>query len=150
MNRLAEALFYAWILSFPFYRYSIVGTLSLDNLLAPTLLLIWPIAALSSTKRYTSHQLRNMYYVGFLLALFFFAHSLTLISSQQLIWQSMYRVLTDVIYIVLPMLYIRSENTRIRAEDCIIIITIIGSVTGFLSAIGVLHLEASRYSASRI
>lgn len=150
MNRLAEKLFYIWVLSLPFYRFSLFGTLSLDNLLGPILIVLWLLIRPSATPQFAQKQEKNIFIIGTILAIYFFAHTITLINTQTAGFTSIYIMVTDLSYFVVPLLYVRNERVSSRMEDCILAITLIGAISAFLSAIGLLHLEVTRYSTSRI
>lgn len=40
-QRLISLLFYVWVLSLPFYQASVVGSLSIDNIVGPIIFLLW-------------------------------------------------------------------------------------------------------------
>lgn len=150
MGRFAELLFYTWVLSIPFYRFSLIGTLSLDNILGPLLIVAWPLVRPPADVSYARAQVRNIAISASVLFVYFIAHIATLLSTQDAIWRSAYVIVTDLSYFVVPLLYIRTERIRVKAEDCVILVAIIGAFSAFLSAIGVIHLDVSRYSDSRV
>jgi len=151
MKRVAEILFSIWILSFPFYHYSIVGTLAVDNMLAPALLVLWMITKLLEPEaKVTSRSQGVSPIVVVLIGAYFLAHTATLLNTQNLVWLSMYSVAKDLLYFVIPLLYLDSKKMQERVADFIIIIALIGALSAFLAAIGVLHLNVARFSQSRV
>ncbi|MGV7235689.1 MAG: O-antigen ligase family protein [Nitrosomonadaceae bacterium] len=150
MKKISEVLFYLWILSIPFYHFSLVGSLSLDNILGPLLIFIWPIAAPPAYPQYAQMQFRNIFVASIILFVYFIAHSVALLTTEQAVWASIYSILTNLSYFIVPLLYIRNEKVRKRAENCVVFIALMGAFSAFLSAVGVLQLDIARYSTSRI
>lgn len=150
MNRLVELIFYCWILSIPFYRFSLVGTLSLDNILGPLLIIIWPLFKPRADPLFARVQSKNIIIASVILFVYFFAHIVSVLSAHEAFWKIVYTTITDLTYFIVPLLYLRNDRIRSNAEDCVIVIALIGAFSAFLSALGILQLEVARYSDSRV
>ncbi len=150
MNRITEMIFYMWIMSLPFYQFSIIGTLSLDNVLGPLLLLAWFVGRPKLDPGTINQQPKVIALSGFILALYFFSHVLTLVISGNVIWKTIYILVSDLTYFFVPLLYIRNIKVQENTQNFIVLITLIGATSAFLSAIGVINLEGIRYSTSRV
>lgn len=150
MNRLAELLFYIWLLSLPFNRYSLVGTLAFDQLLGPALVILWFLVRPRIDAVYAQGYGRNLAVGIILITVYFLSHNLALAFSQAAIWKYTYRFLADLPYFLVPVLYIRSVVVRRRAEDCLVLVTLIGAVSSFMVAYGLVSLPMARESANRL
>lgn len=150
MNRITEIVFYIWIISLPFYQFSILGTLSIDNVLGPLLLLVWFFGKPKLDPGAINQQPKVIFFSGLILTIYFFSHVLTLVMSEHVIWRTIYVLVTDLTYFFVPLLYIRNIKVQERTQDLIVLITLIGATSAFLSAIGLINLEGVRYSTSRV
>lgn len=150
MKWLANTLFVVWILSLPFYNYSLIGTLSLDNLLAPVMVILWLLLVATGGVDFGPAYTKNVLVAGALAMFYFLVHVIKLITTQQAVWWLSYTLMIDTVYFILPVLYLANERMRQRTDDCIILITMVGCLSAFLASIGVLHLEVSRIAESRI
>lgn len=150
MNRITEIIFYIWIMSLPFYQFSIIGTLSLDNVLGPLLLLIWFVGRPKLEPGVINQQPKVIVFSGLILTIYFFSHVLTLVMSEHVIWKSIYGQISDLTYFFVPLFYLRNIRVQERTQDFIVLITMIGAISAFLSSIGLINLEGVRYSTSRV
>lgn len=150
MKRVSEFLFYVWLLSLPFYRFGIVGTLSFDQILGPVLVVLWVVMRPAADMAFSAVYTRNVVTGMLLLFLYFLSHHLGLVLSQSAIWRYIYRFLTDVPYFLVPLLYIRSALIRRRAEDAVMVVALMGALTSFMVAYGLLQLPVARESADRL
>ena len=150
MSKISEYIFYVWLLSLPFYRFDLVGTLSFDQIFGPVLVVTWLLFRPRLDADFAKSQAGNIVVGIILLLVFYLSHAATLISTQEAIWKYTYRFLTDVAYFMIPIMYVRSRLIQRRAEDCIVAIALAGAATSFLAAMDLLHLATERESTSRI
>ncbi len=143
-------LLFVWILSLPFYQFSIIGSFSVDNMLAPFLFLVWLAQVSLGRQSVTALQANNIIKTFILAGFYFVAHIIGLIGTHDAIWQSAYSSATNMLYFILPVLFIRTAQDLKAFKDAIIIIAIIASISGLLSALGVLELAFARQAESRI
>ncbi|MFK5947511.1 MAG: hypothetical protein QM500_01925 [Methylococcales bacterium] len=150
MSRFSEYLFYIWLISLPFNNYNLVGTLSFDQLLGPTLVVLWLLTQPKSDAVFKRGQAKRIATAIILLSFYFLCHAIILGNSTSSLWTFIYGFLTVLHNFILPILYVRSLSIRRNAEDCILTVTMVGAMSSFLAAIGFLHLELERLSTSRI
>ncbi|MDH3589439.1 MAG: hypothetical protein OEQ74_08545 [Gammaproteobacteria bacterium] len=150
MRSLSALLFYIWLLSLPFYRYSLIGTLAFDQILGSALVVLWLAVRPKADEAFTRGQRANIIAGLILLTLYFFSHTLTFVLSQSAIWRYTYRFLADIPYFLVPVLYVRSALIRRRAEDYVVLVALIGALSSFLVAYGIFDLPIARESADRL
>ncbi len=143
-------LFFIWVLSMPFYQFSVVGSFSVDNLLAPVLLLAWLAQITIGGGSVATYQANNIVKSIIVAVFYFSAHIIGLIGTQDAIWHSAYTAATSMLYFILPILFIRSIDDLNSFKNAIIVIAIIASISGLLSALGIIELEFARQAESRI
>lgn len=143
-------LLFIWVLSMPFYQFSVVGSFSVDNLLAPVLLLIWLAQITIGGHSVATYQANNIVKSIIVAVFYFSAHIIGLIGTQDAIWHSAYTAATSMLYFILPILFIRSIDDLNSFKNAIIVIAIIASISGLLSALGIIELEFARQAESRI
>ncbi len=143
-------LFVAWILSMPFYQFSVIGTFSVDNLLAPVLLFVWLAHMTVGQGSVAVFQATNIIRSIAAAVFYFIAHIIGLIGTQEAIWHSAYLSATNMLYFILPILFIRSSDDLEKVKGAIIIVAIIASISGLLSTLGIIELEFARQAESRI
>ncbi len=143
-------LFFIWVLSMPFYQFSVVGSFSVDNILAPVLLFAWFAQMTIGGGGVSAFQATNIVKSIVVAVFYFVAHIIGLIGTQEAIWHSAYLAATNMLYFILPILFIRSLSDLKKFKDAIIVVAIIASISGLLSALGIIELEFARQAESRI
>ncbi len=144
------AIFVLWILSLPFYQYSVVATYSVDNLLAPFLCLM---AIFLPGLRDQSVASRRLRVLVVMLGLYFLYGISRLIASagdMSFFWSVGWTVLRSGFYLMVPALFIRDLWSFRTMKSLLIIVTAIGALSAFFASVGLLHLEVERFAESRI
>ena len=148
MKSIADRLFLVWIFSFPFYHYSVVGTLSVDNLLTPLLVLSIPFLRLNPEGSLSGG---GLLWIGLALFTYFAPQVIPLVVTEGIVWKVIYDLFVDSAYFLVALVFLGGRPwLRSKAENLVVVIAMIGCVTAFLAAIGVLELSVSRYSSSRL
>lgn len=135
---MSNFLFQTWILSFLLYQVDIVGTLSVDNLLVPVLVLVWFFVGEPGSARVRQARARTI----LLTALVFFALIVIDLAKLEggadfgLVVPSVVGHLKHYGYILVPLLYISSEKALERGLLLLLVVTVINSGSAFLGAIG--------------
>lgn len=147
-NKALGALFSLWMLSLPFYQFSVVGTLSVDNLLAPLLLVFWMFAAPLSAS--SAKRVRRILFIAFIVFIYFLFSiiSLTISGSSDLILAALIQEIKVVLYLLLPVLCISSITLFRKALRLVVYGTAVVSVSAFMQAIGLVQFEFARSAAS--
>lgn len=135
---MSNILFQIWILSFLLYQVDIVGTLSVDNLLVPVLVLLWFFVGESGSAEVRRARIRTI----LLSTLVFFV--LIVLDIIKLeggagfgsIMPSVIGHLKHYGYILVPLLYVSSEKALKRGLLLLLVVTVINSGSAFLGAIG--------------
>jgi O-antigen ligase len=139
-----------WLLSLPFHEFALIGTLSVDNILAPILLVFIVLSIVTQARRMPGEQTANLMWVAAAMLAYFLSHTVNLLLTEHVIWSSMYSVAKSMLYFLLPVLFIRNERDLQRSSDMMIIVTVVGCVTALMSALGLVSFEFARQAESRI
>lgn len=146
---LIAPLSFIWLLSLSFYKFSLVGSLSLDNLLAPILFFLLVFGIFTRSVKLTAAQSRNLFWTGVTATVYLLAHSLNLLTTQSAVWVSIITVAKGMLYFFLPVMFINSEQQLKRANNAIIVVMLIGCGTALLQSLGLIHLSFARSAGSR-
>lgn len=144
------AVFAVWVLSLPFYRYSIVATYSVDNLLAPFLCVAAVMLPRLRDRRLAAQRVKYlMIFVG-LYALYGMSKLIVFIDSPERFWGEAWLVLRAGFYFMIPALYLRDLWAFRFMKHLLVMVATIGAISAFLAAAGVIELEVQRFAESRI
>lgn len=147
---LTNFLAFIWVLSLPFFHFSLVGSLSVDNLLAPILLASIILRGITDSQSLTTRQVDNIVKVFLLMVLYFFTHTIGLVFTQTAVWATAYGVATSMLYFIIPVLYVRTRADVHRCTNALIVGFFVASLSALLAAIGLFEFEFSRQAESRI
>ena len=147
---LAQNLFYFWLLSLPFYRFSIIKTFSVDNLLAPVLMMLWLFTSPVNDSAMRRARIKEISYITILFGTFAFGQLLTIINTNELIWSKLYQLTKLSFYFFIPALYIKDLVSFKKANSVLIVLALAGCISALLVSLGLLHLPVERFSPSRI
>ena len=139
-----------WVLSLPFYTYSVHGTLSVDNILAPV------VAVFSILKlTFYSHEYGRGKFASIVVFLVLFGIYATgkLLSVQgqpDLVKSVAVDCAKQFVYFIGPLCYFATYKEFRRMATTINVATLFGTMSVFLVALGLLHLNPVRVSPSRL
>lgn len=146
----AFALYAIWFLSLPFYRFSVVATYSLDNLLAP---LVCLSAVFLPSVRDPSVRHQRSCAIGAILMLYLIYTTsglLTVLDNSEAFWSRAWQSLRAGFYVLAPLLYIRDRWSWDVTKVLIMLCAMAAAISAFLASIGVIDLEVERYGVSRL
>jgi len=142
-------LFSLWLLSIPFTRVNIIGTLSIDNILAPILFGLWVISA-SAGGMGSRHVYQRAVHPGWIFAMILLYTALRA-AAAMLSWGAGQVVVSELwvqakafLYLILPLLYIRSHYDFQRVALFLVPVTVIVSLSSFAHSIGLINLDFAR------
>ncbi|MEW8439850.1 MAG: O-antigen ligase family protein [Candidatus Thiodiazotropha taylori] len=148
MESLTKFLFSLWIVSLPFYSYSIFGSLSIDNLLVPIVIVSIVLRELTSSLIY-----KNRLIVILSLVFLFLVYSVSRLISviDDVVYFNFTITLLgkQFIYLILPLLYVRTINDWIYTGKLIIFIAVIGIFSTLVASMGLFEFNVQRYAMSR-
>ncbi len=144
------AVFVIWMLSIPFYQFSLIGTYSLDNLLAPILLMGAFVLPSQRDSRARLLRTRAIAIVMGFYAVYVVAGLVPVIDSSEQFWGRVWLAIRDMFYLIVPILYVRDKWSWGVAKVLVIYNACVGGLTAFLASIGLIHLEIVRFEASRV
>lgn len=142
--------FVAFLLSLPFYRFSIYGSYSLDNLLAPIACVMAVFLPRLRDSAVRSVRMRMITTVVFLYLLYVVAGLVTVLDNSELFWTRSWQGLRDGFYVLAPLLYIRDRWSWDMTKVLIIFCALSAAVSVFLVSVGIIHLELERFEDSRV
>lgn len=148
--RFSGILFTAWVLSIPFYHFSLIGSLSLDNIIAPILFVYLILQISMQAQSLTKEQIRNLMITLVTVLVYLVSHTINLLTTESLVWSSIVTVAKSMLFFLLPILFIRSEKDLRYASYLIILVMFLGSASALMSALGVVKFEFARQAESRI
>lgn len=149
-DRLLLLLFFLWMLSVPFSRYSLTGTLSLDNILA----LLLPFLALFLRPPAGVEALRGwivcLIWSAICYLVFATGWTLNFLNAPDLLKQRLFILVRNLLYFVAPLLYLRNRHAFRQVKGVLILLAVIAALSALLAALGWIHLPADRFESSRI
>ena len=150
-KNLGTLLFQIWILSLAFYQIPILGMFSLNDLLAPLLLIVagfqslFPRSTKSNSYSYLIYSLTISVFL-----LYIFGQLLSVLNIESLFWSRFWAVLKISGYFILPLLFIKEIDFLRRIYTLLVVDALIGTISVFLVSTGILQLEFSRFQPSRL
>ncbi|MCC6528684.1 MAG: O-antigen ligase family protein [Pseudomonadales bacterium] len=149
-DRLLLPLFFLWMLSIPFSRYSLSGTVSLDNFLA----MLLPFTAFFLRPPAGFQALRGwvvcLIWTGFCCLVFAAGWTLNFFTSLDILYQRAMLLLKLLVYFFIPILYLRNHHAFRQVKGVLILLTIIAGFSTFLAALGWIQLPVDRFESSRL
>lgn len=139
-----------WILSLPFYHYSLVGSLSLDNIIGPMLFLLIAARVLIGAHSLSKEQLTNMALASATILIYLLTHTANLLGTQHAVWSSMHGIAKSMLYFLLPILIVNSERDLKRLSMAMVAVMVIGAISALMSALGLVSFDFARQAESRI
>lgn len=143
-------IFCVWIVSLAFYQISFLGSLSIDNIMAPVLFVVWVIYFLSRGQSIPTYQLINIFKSFTVATVYFLSHLISLMTTEGAVWSSAYIIATKMLYFLLPILFINTFKVLKNTNDAFIVVMFIASVSALFSALGIIELEFARQAGSRL
>lgn len=143
-------LFVVWVISVPFRRYSVVATYSVDNLLAPILCLLAILLPRLRDQRVALKRVAVLLWVVALYGVYSATKLFKFFGNHDLLMSQGWLLVRDGFYFFVPMLYIRDLWSFRVMKRLIIFLAMVGALSAFLVAIGVLTLEVERFAESRL
>ncbi|MFT6043761.1 MAG: hypothetical protein ACI8TV_001181 [Porticoccaceae bacterium] len=143
-------LYVIWLLSLPFYRFSVVGTYSLDNLLAP--LLCFTAIAVPSipSAGLTAHRRKTILIALAIYSVYALAITFKFINNPDIFLAKAWNMLRDSFYFLVPMLYIRDQKSYRITKSVLMIMASLAGISALLAALGIVEFEVERFAESRI
>ncbi len=149
-NRLLLWPFLLWLLSVAFTRYSLVGTLALDNLLS----MLLPFLALFLRPPEGVEALRGwivcLIWSGVCYLIFATGWTLHFLNAPDLLRQRLFVLVRDLLYFFVPLLYLRNRHAFRQVKGVLILLAVVAALSALLAALGWVHLPAERFESSRI
>ena len=143
-------LFSIWVLAVPFHRYSVIGTYSLDNLLAPALVLLAILLPRIRDRTLALYRYKTLLLAIGLYTLAGLFGLLKFVNHSDLLKPRAWQILRDGLYFVLPMLYLRDLWTFQIMKRLLVWVTMFGAISVILVALAIIELPVARFAESRI
>lgn len=143
-NKFLVFMFSLWVLSLPFYQFDIIGTLSVDNLLAPLVFLLWVLASITGPASVVRNS--RMFLLFILIGLYslFNVISLVISASDERILSAASIEARYMLYLLLPIMCIRTVKVFKFVLKLFVLDTVIVCLSAFFQAIGLIHLDFAR------
>ena len=146
---LSWRLFALWVLSIPFTRLNVIGTLSVDNILAPLLLVLWFATATlgGAGNRQLYHRTVRIEWVFALVTLYTIMRAGATIlgwGGGGLVIGELWVQAKEFLYLVLPLVYIRSHSDFRKIALFLVLVAVIVSLSSFAHSIGLVNLDFAR------
>ena len=148
--RILSSIYAFWILSLPFYQFSVVGTYSIDNLLAPLVCILAVPINLLQDRRYVLKRMRILLLVLTFYSIYGLARMITFYGIPKLFLIFGQYSLLHGFYFLAPILFIHDLRTFRMTKSMLIIVTMTGAMSAFLAAIGLIHLGLERFDETRV
>lgn len=132
-----QCLFYLWIFCFLFYRYSVVGSLSIDNLLVPILVLGWFFTSAQNDPLARAKRTKIIFTILLALLVFIFVITVKMINEPSLFLSMLFSYVKQFLYVLLPVLYIRDLKQLLMVNS---FLTITVCVNYFAAMLGAFHI----------
>lgn len=147
---ITKVLFSLWLCSLPFYLYSLVGSLSLDNLLVPflfVLLLFRFLFVPGSMKRW---KIKIILVAGVLFGIYACGRLFSVVERPEYFWFTAEIILKQFLYFILPILYIDTHSDLMYVSKIIVLVAIVGIFSALLASLGIVEFPVERFAESRI
>lgn len=147
-----KILFQIWILSFLFYKLDLIGSLSIDNLLLPVLVVTWLFLRDKGSVRVGRQRKKVIIFTSVVFLGLILIEFIKLKGNAS--FTSIIPVVTEHLkhfgYILIPLLYINSEKDLHNVFKSIVIVTIINCIFAIFGAIGMAPSFVQAAESSRI
>ncbi|MEW8119298.1 MAG: hypothetical protein AB2792_19215 [Candidatus Thiodiazotropha sp.] len=147
-TKLTDYLYGIWVLSFPFYSFGLVGTLSFDNIMAPFVFILSVYKFNFSRKTIKKKVIIFLMVIMFLI--YTFGITVSVFDHQNHVKSMLFSAIKYSLYFFIPVLYINTIKEIKTTLLFISFIAVIGCISVFLVSIGILELERTRLSPSRL
>lgn len=127
-----------------------MGTLSIDNILAPIVLIILTFRFFLSKNALQRWKLWTIIIYGLLFAAYASSRLVSVIENPEYFSYTCRLVLKQFLYLLLPIFYINSKQDFVHTSRLIIIVAVVGIFSTLLSSFGLLEFPVERYAESRI
>lgn len=148
--KLNRMLLFVWITSLPFGHFSLVGRLSIDNILSPVVFVLTVAALLAGGLSLSRAQRKYLLIVASISVSYVLSHMLPLVNSSQAIWITTIYSAKSMLYFLIPVMCIRSIYDLRAANNAIIVVCFIASISALAVTLGLLDFEFTRDADSRI
>jgi hypothetical protein len=145
-----EYLFLFWLLTLPFHQYSIFGSYSADNLIAPLLLFLSFVFIGLRPKDGCFLSFGWLITLFLLLMIYIGGHIFSKFDEPALALLRTTKLVKDLLYFMLPIVVVRRLKFRDKVEAVVVVVTIIACISAFLAALDFYHPPSIRISPSRI
>lgn len=148
MARLIFYIFVMWVLLIPYTVLSSIylGSVAIDKQIAPALIVVWFLLFMCG-----KYKLSNKKIIIVLVALFFFlVRNISFFLDPQFLGSVLWQEAIYFGYFCLPIFFIDNMGKIKIATRLISINAVVGCLSGFLVAVGMLTLPYERFSQSRI
>lgn len=135
---MTQALFQVWIFSFLLYRVNIVGSLSVDNLMVPFLVLLWLFTGARANGQVNRARFR-MVLLATLVFLSLIVADIAKLGgggSAGALLPPIMEHLKHYAYVLLPLLYISSEQSLKWTLTSLLAVAVINSALAMIGALG--------------
>ena len=82
--------------------------------------------------------------------MYLLVHVINLILTQQAVWTSAYEIAKNMLYFVLPILFITTESDMKRGSMAMIALMAMGSITALMSSLDLVTFDFARQAESRV
>lgn len=148
MNNVTKLLIAIWMLSLPFYSYSLVGTLSLDNILVPVILTSLFLREFTSESN--NHNRRNALLSLIIIFLVYAVSRLLSVIEQSMYFEfSMTLLSKQFVYLIIPALFLRNLDDWLFAAKLLIVVAVIGIFSTLFASMGIVEFNTQRFAMSR-
>ena len=132
-----NALFLGWVFSLLFMRFNVIGTLSVDNLVAPLLLVLYVFVRPHPDVAARNRRINTIAKVLVAFAILQLITAVKLYTNPTL-WTAMtWSLMKQAGYVIMPVLYIRDMKMLHRTSSILVLVAVVTSVAAFTGALGV-------------
>ena len=132
-------LFCFWVLALPFFRISLVGTLSVDNILTPVIFFLWVFAVVMGLVKLGLNS--KLPYLLIITLLFMFSLAGDFLGGPASIMNELGQLLKWFAYLLLPILCIQNERQFELASKVVVLSTVIVCCSAILDSLGIFSLS---------
>ncbi|MDZ7753988.1 MAG: O-antigen ligase family protein [Gammaproteobacteria bacterium] len=142
-------LFFIWLLSLPFRTFSLVGDLSLDNMLTPFLIIVWLTRHLFLQEPFRAYLIRFSIPIFLMLAYLSLMH-LRPMGSEETAAARLIDEIKILTYFLIPIFYV-TDHVRLQiANGTIVFQALIGGASALAASLGFIEFANVRFEESRL
>ncbi len=139
-----------WLISLSFYLYSVVGSLSMDNILAPIVLCFATLKLFFRKRLLPSKKIATILIFVLLFTIYACGRLISVIEHPEYFAHVINLILKQLLYLSIPLIYIDSFEDLFLTLRLMVIVAVIVIFSVLIASVGIYDFPVQRFAESRI